>query len=100
MIEIEDKIISRDLFEKKFVCDLQSCKGACCIEGNSGAPLTSKELVEIKSNLSIIKTEMSSKGIDVIDRISLAKLQKTIAYKNQIDKLNHSNTIKDPVMMQ
>ena len=67
MIEIEEKIISRDLFEKKFVCDLQSCKGACCIEGNSGAPLTSKELVEIKSNLSIIKTEMSSKGIDVID---------------------------------
>ena len=67
MIEIEDKIISRDLFEKKFVCDLQSCKGACCIEGNSGAPLTSKELVEIKSNLSVIKTEMSSKGIEVID---------------------------------
>ena len=67
MIEIEDKIISRDLFEKKFVCDLQSCKGACCIEGNSGAPLTSNELVEIKSNLSIIKTEMSSKGIEVID---------------------------------
>jgi Protein of unknown function (DUF3109). len=67
MIEIEEKIISRDLFEKKFVCDLQSCKGACCVEGNSGAPLTSKELVEIKSNLSVIKTEMSPKGIEVID---------------------------------
>ena len=39
MIQVEDKIISLDVFEKHFVCDLNACKGACCVEGDSGAPL-------------------------------------------------------------
>jgi hypothetical protein len=66
MIEIEDKIISDELFEKKFVCDLQKCKGGCCVEGDSGAPLKSKEINEIAKNLSIIKSEMSTKGLNAI----------------------------------
>ena len=39
MQEIKDTLISDDLYERKFVCDLSACKGACCIEGDSGAPL-------------------------------------------------------------
>jgi len=66
MVEIEDKIISDELFEKKFVCDLQKCKGGCCVEGDSGAPLRSKEIKEISKNLSIIKSEMSTKGLHAI----------------------------------
>ena len=66
MVEIEDKIISDELFEKKFVCDLQKCKGGCCVEGDSGAPLKSKEIREIAKNLSIIKSEMSTKGLNAI----------------------------------
>ena len=66
MVEIEDKIISDELFEKKFVCDLQKCKGGCCVEGDSGAPLKSKEIKEIAKNLSIIKSEMSRKGLNAI----------------------------------
>ena len=44
MIQVDDKIISFDVFEKQFVCDLSACKGACCVEGDAGAPLTDKEL--------------------------------------------------------
>ena len=66
MVEIEDKIISDELFEKKFVCDLQKCKGGCCVEGDSGAPLKSKEIREIAKNLSTIKSEMSTKGLSAI----------------------------------
>ena len=66
MVEIEDKIISDELVEKKFVCDLQKCKGGCCVEGDSGAPLKSKEIKEIAKNLSIIKSEMSRKGLNAI----------------------------------
>lgn len=66
MVEIEDKIISNELFEKKFVCDLQKCKGGCCVEGDSGAPLKSNEIKEIAKNLSIIKSEMSTKGLSAI----------------------------------
>lgn len=66
MVEIEDKIISDELFEKKFVCDLQKCKGGCCVEGDSGAPLKSREIKEIAKDLSIIKSEMSTKGLNSI----------------------------------
>ena len=44
LIEIEDKIISTEIFERKFVCDLNACKGACCVEGDGGAPLTMEEV--------------------------------------------------------
>ena len=43
MIEIGRTILSRDIFEKHFLCDILKCKGACCIEGDSGAPLTEEE---------------------------------------------------------
>lgn len=44
MICIEDKIVSRDLFCEYFLCHYKKCKGACCIEGESGAPLTKEEV--------------------------------------------------------
>ncbi|MFT3737845.1 MAG: DUF3109 family protein [Breznakibacter sp.] len=43
MVQIDDVLISLDLFEKKFICDLGKCKGACCVEGESGAPLEDGE---------------------------------------------------------
>ena len=43
MLQIDDKIVSLDLVEKYFHCDLESCLGACCIEGDAGAPLTEAE---------------------------------------------------------
>ena len=43
MIEIGKTIVSMDVLESKFCCDLHQCKGACCIEGDSGAPLTTEE---------------------------------------------------------
>ena len=48
MIQVEDKIISRDVFEKHFVCDLNACKGACCVEGDSGAPLLKDEIKKLE----------------------------------------------------
>ena len=43
MIQIDDKVISLDIFEKKFICDLHACHGECCVEGESGAPLEDSE---------------------------------------------------------
>ena len=51
LVEIDDKIVSTDLFSEKFVCDLSKCKGACCVKGNGGAPLTEKEVKLIKVNI-------------------------------------------------
>ena len=44
LIQIEDKLISQALIEERFMCDLAKCKGACCVEGDVGAPLDDDEL--------------------------------------------------------
>lgn len=51
MIVIEDKLISDDVVSKNFVCNLSKCKGACCWEGDFGAPLTSDEINVISEHL-------------------------------------------------
>ncbi len=51
MIQIGDTIISLDIFEKKFCCDLAVCKGICCVDGDSGAPLEEGEAEQIRENL-------------------------------------------------
>jgi hypothetical protein len=66
MIEIEDKMISDDLFLRQFVCDLQKCKGACCVEGDSGAPLTNQEAILIEDNLSDIEPHMREDGLSAV----------------------------------
>ena len=43
MIELDGKLLSEDIFKKEFVCNLGACKGACCVEGNAGAPLNEEE---------------------------------------------------------
>ena len=47
MLEIGNTIISLDIIEKKFVCDVKSCKGVCCVAGDSGAPLEEEEAIII-----------------------------------------------------
>ncbi len=44
MLQIGNTLISTDVLEKKFVCDLEKCRGACCVAGDSGAPLDEDEL--------------------------------------------------------
>ena len=68
MIQIDDTIISLDVFEKHFVCDLNACKGACCVEGDSGAPITDVENKQIESLINDIKPYMRSQGVDQINK--------------------------------
>ncbi len=60
MILIENTCISDDVAEKMFVCDLNKCKGACCVEGDLGAPLEESELAILDNynNASIVKSEI------------------------------------------
>ena len=44
MIQVANTIISEDIVERDFVCNLSACKGACCIEGDAGAPIEEREL--------------------------------------------------------
>jgi len=67
VIEIGDKLISLDVFEKQFVCDLSKCKGACCVEGDDGAPLELEELSMIEEDLDGIKPYMKPEGIEAVE---------------------------------
>lgn len=72
MIQIEDTIISLDVFERYFVCDLVACKGACCVEGDAGAPLLAEEETLLQSFLQKIKPFMREEGILAIRQNGVA----------------------------
>lgn len=67
MLQLEDKIISLDVIEKKFICDLNVCKGICCVDGDSGAPLEERELKLVEENFEIIKKYLPEKNLKEIE---------------------------------
>lgn len=71
MIAIKNTLVSEDLFEKKFVCDLTRCKGACCVEGESGAPLEMNELEELEKVYPIVRDMLPAKGRKAIEKQGL-----------------------------
>ncbi len=68
MISIDKTLISEDVLEKRFVCDLNACKGACCVAGDSGAPLDKDELSVLDSVLEKVKPYMVKKGIRAVEK--------------------------------
>jgi len=72
MIEIGHTIISRDIIEKYFACNLPACRGACCIEGDSGAPLSEKEAEIIKNEYHLIKDSLPKKNRKEIEKQGFA----------------------------
>ncbi len=67
MVEIDDKLISMDVFEKKFVCDLAACKGACCVEGNGGAPVEEEEIELLEKHFDAAKKYLSEENIQAVE---------------------------------
>lgn len=67
IIELGNTLVSTEIFTKQFVCDLNACKGACCIEGDRGAPLELSEIGEIEQALDAIKPYMTSDGIALLE---------------------------------
>ena len=67
MILIKNTVVSEDLISEDFVCNISSCKGSCCVEGEAGAPLNDKEILYLQKNYSKIKPFLSKKGIDSIE---------------------------------
>jgi len=68
MIVINDTIISEDLLSKQFVCNLSKCKGACCVEGDSGAPLEQEETVTLEKVYDQVKPYMEKEGIVTVEK--------------------------------
>lgn len=67
MIELGNIILSDDIKEKQFICDLNKCKGACCVEGDLGAPLEGDELEVLDNIYSEVAPYLSKEGIEAIE---------------------------------
>lgn len=68
MIQIGDVVVSFDIFREKFLCDLSACKGACCIEGDAGAPVELDEIEKLEEVLPIIWEELAPEARAIIDK--------------------------------
>jgi len=67
MIQIQDTIVSEEILERKFVCNLNACKGACCVQGDAGAPLEQEELEELENVFESVKPYLSEKSIAALE---------------------------------
>jgi hypothetical protein len=68
MIQIDDVIISLDVLKNKFCCNLEACKGMCCVEGDSGAPIQEEEKKKLEEVLPIVWNDLSSEAKQVIEK--------------------------------
>ena len=62
MIAIENNLVSDEIVEEKFVCDLNKCKGGCCVDGDAGAPLEAKELRYLKKIYRVVEPYLTEEG--------------------------------------
>ena len=67
MFVIKDTLVSEDLLEKEFVCDLSKCKGACCVEGDAGAPVENDEVAILKKEYPKFKSYLRDEGRKAVE---------------------------------
>lgn len=67
MLEIDDKVIALDVLKTHFVCDISACKGACCVEGDAGAPLLDPEISILEDIFDEVKPYLTAEGKQKIE---------------------------------
>lgn len=68
IIEIKDTLVSMDIITEEFCCDLEACKGKCCIIGDAGAPVSMDEVMELENVLDEVWDDLSASAQAVIDK--------------------------------
>jgi hypothetical protein len=68
MIAIDNKLVSDEIAEAQFVCDLNKCKGGCCEDGDAGAPLEVQELNKLLEFYDVVKEYMTPDGIKAVEK--------------------------------
>ena len=72
MFLIQNTLVSLDVLEKEFCCDLDSCRGCCCIEGDAGCPITEDELNRIEQMLPELLPQMTKEARSVVEQQGLS----------------------------
>ncbi|WP_405564050.1 DUF3109 family protein [Polaribacter sp. Asnod6-C07] len=68
MFQLGKTIVSEDIIEKDFVCNLSACKGACCVDGEAGAPLEKEEAQILDEIYPKVKPFLRKEGIEAIEK--------------------------------
>jgi len=69
LLNIENVLVSKEILQKKFTCNLDKCKGVCCtMESDLGAPLLEEEIGQINEVLQKVKKYLSQEQIEEIDK--------------------------------
>lgn len=68
MLIVNDIMVSDDLYLVKFRCPIEKCKGACCVEGDAGAPLEEEEISQMEDYVEEIMEYMIPEGIDAVEK--------------------------------
>jgi hypothetical protein len=71
LIAIDNILVSDEVVSEQFVCDLNKCKGGCCEDGDSGAPLASEELEQLRNFIEEIKPYVTEEGLKVLEKEGL-----------------------------
>lgn len=71
MIRVEDVILSEDIATAKFACNISRCKGACCVVGDAGAPVSKKEIPVLRKAFKELRDELSPEAVDRVNREGL-----------------------------
>ena len=80
MIVIDNVLLSDEIIEENFVCNLSKCKGGCCEDGDAGAPLTDKELDEVKKSYEKVKHKMTPEGIREVEKNGLYRYDREFGW--------------------
>jgi len=77
MIAIDEVLISDEVVQEYFVCDLQKCKGGCCVDGDAGAPLTEQEMKQLDQIFDMIEPYLTNESKNTIKQKGLYYYDKT-----------------------
>ncbi|MBQ7192556.1 MAG: DUF3109 family protein [Paludibacteraceae bacterium] len=77
MFLIQDTLVSLDVIEKEFCCDLDRCKGCCCVEGDAGPPVTDEEAAELQTLLPLLSKQMTPAAREAVQNKGLTYLDPT-----------------------
>ena len=80
MIVIDNVLVSDDILEAQFVCNLSKCKGGCCEDGDAGAPISDQELDEVKKAYEIVKPLMTKEGIKEVEQNGLYRYDREFGW--------------------
>ena len=72
ILQVGDVLLSPDIFTEHFCCDLSACGGACCVEGEAGAPVTAEECRELERVLPAVRMQLDPRARKILDKQGVA----------------------------